>query len=165
MQHIKQHNNHACIIASIAMLTEGVSYRSIKNYCRKHFQYNVTKQSGCFIEHDIFIEYLESLGHSIFHIKTGASGKISELCKNRKAIIFLSIDDGGHAVAWDGCRIFDPDCKQPYNESNLFKLYDMSNAEVGIIAIDIPILNRVVNRFKSYYYKMLENYEKFISIR
>lgn len=157
MQHIKQHNNHSCVIASIAMVTNGVSYRTIKNYCRKHYRYNVTKQSGCYVNHDQIIEYLKSLGHSILLCESGAQGTISKLSRNQKALIFLSSDGGGHAVAWDGCRIFDPTYDKPYTEAMLFKNYDMTKLESSLIVIEETILQRFINKIKMHYYDMLED--------
>lgn len=118
-------------------------------------RYNVTQKSGCFIEGIPFDEYLKSLGHDTFDVVEGVPASISQLTQYNKAILLIASDRGGHAVAWDGCRIFDPSHDAPYTEDELFKHYDMSAMNVCFFGIRIHPLKRLANRFKVWYYAIM----------
>ena len=70
-----------------------------------------------------------------------------------KVSLCMNIDDlsAGHAVAWDGCKIYDPDSPRIMSEKEFRKHYPYVNA-YDVTIIKIGFHRRVANMFKTIWY-------------
>ncbi len=157
MKLIQQHNNYSCLPTAIAMLTEDASYRKIKNYCRRHFGYSISRRDGCTVNYDSLGGFLKSLGHDVFAPDEGVPADIRRISKYNEAVVcFQYHDGGGHAVAWDGSRIFDPSTKytKPHTLSTFWKIYKNDMESMYMICVKVHPLVRLTNRVKEIYYRL-----------
>ncbi len=156
MKLIQQKNKHDCVPTSLLMLSNGISYKKIKNYCKKHFGYRPNK--GCTITNETACQHFSNLG--INAVLYEVNNKTLEgHTKYNKALILTHNDRGGHCIAWDGARCFDPNIKKPYSEFALdrdmyFTIFVIKTSYIK------RIFNMITKQFYDFSYFCITDYKK-----
>jgi len=160
MKHINQHNAVSCLPTAIYMVDGNTGFKTIKNYCRKHFNYNMS--TGCTTQGNDVMHFLNSLGHDSYVVAAGEFTGIHKATNFNKAVCCMTFPSVGiyqrvgHAVAWDGSRFYDPsgEYKKAYTAAALFKNYPLNGATMTIICVRLTPLQRLFNSIKFYFYSL-----------
>jgi len=138
------------------MLNNNKDFKFIKWFCKKNFGYSSAARRGCHVEGtNRPLNLLIELGHNSYSVGEGTHfSTFGELTGYNKALFLcMNIDDlsAGHAVAWDGCKIYDPDSPRIMSEKEFRKHYPYVNA-YDVTIIKIGFHRRVANMFKTIWY-------------
>jgi len=154
MELVKQHKC-GCVPASIFMLNDNKEFRQIKRLCKKKFGYSPSRHEGCRI-HNISeaIELFKEIGITAHTVKASSTfSNINDIIRYNKALVMcISKDRVGHAVAFDGCKVYDPFQPQIMSEKQYSVEYSEHNMYYFAI-IKVGIHHRFINVFKKLWFE------------
>jgi len=154
MELVKQHHS-GCLPASVFMLNNNKEFRQIKRLCKKKFGYSPSRHEGCRI-HNISeaIELFKEIGITAHTVKGGATfANINDIIRYNKALVVCTSKDlVGHAVAFDGCKVYDPYQPQILSEKQFSDKYSSRKIYYFVI-IKVGIHHRFINVFKKLWFE------------
>jgi len=154
MELVKQHNC-GCVPTSVFMLNDNKEFRQIKRLCKKKFGYSPSRHEGCRI-HNISeaIELFKEIGITAHTAKAGTSfDNINKIIRYNKALVMCTSNGAeGHAVAFDGCKVYDPYQPQILSEKQFSDKYSCHKIYYFAI-IKVGIHHRFINVFKKLWFE------------